>query len=314
MNKIKMNEVIEFDFLGVGETMALFSPLESRILSPRSTTISDAAGAESNVARCLALMGCRTAWLGSVGEDILGKLVLNSVSNDGVDISLVISDSTRPTGAIFKSSVVGGSNVQYLRAKSAGSHFGDLAFSRALETKANVLHVSGVTAAISTSGRELVQEIVRKERRGGTVSFDVNFRASLWSEDAGPVLLDIARQADVVFVGLDEAFNLWGTESPEDVRRLMPSVPSLVIKDGAVDARTFSQDQVFVSPAPRREVIEAVGAGDAFAAGWTLGALMNLGPLESMELGHAIAGIVLSSPLDVPTSADLLHLPRWENR
>lgn len=309
-----MNKVTGFDFVGVGETMALFSPLESRKLSPRSTSISDAAGAESNVARCLALMGCRTAWIGAVGEDALGELVLDSVSNDGVDVSLVNRDGTRPTGAIFKSISAGSRGVQYLRTKSAGSHFGDLAFSRALETQTKVLHVSGVTAAISATGRKLVHEIVRKERRGGTVSFDVNFRASLWTEDAGPVLLDLARKADVVFVGLDEAFSLWGTESPEDVRRLLPSVPSLVIKDGAVDARTFSQDQVFISPAPRREVVEAVGAGDAFAAGWTLGTLMGLDPLKSMELGHAIAGIVLTSPLDVPNSSDLLQLPRWENR
>ena len=309
-----MVEPVEFEFIGVGETMALFTPVQSRTLSPKSECLSDAAGAESNVARCLALLGLPTAWIGAVGEDILGTLVLDAVSNDGVDVSLVSRDSSRPTGAIFKSASSSNRGVQYLRDKSAGSHFGSEAFTRALEIRTSVLHVSGVTAAISETGLKLVQELVRRDRNLGTVSFDVNFRPSLWKADAAPILLEIARQADVVFVGQDEALSLWGTKTPDDLWRLLPSVQSLVIKDGAVAARTYTEDQVFVAPAPRRDVVEAVGAGDAFAAGWIMGTLLGLDAVRKMELGHALAGIVLASPLDVPTPVDVLHLPRWDKR
>lgn len=309
-----MVDSAQFEFVAVGETMALFSPLQSRTLSPRSQCLSDAAGAESNVARCLALLGLPTAWIGAVGDDILGNLVLEAVSNDGVDVSLVSRDSNRPTGAIFKSAGASTRGVQYLRDKSAGSHFGPQASQQALEIQTSVLHVSGVTAAISDSGMELVQEIVRRDRNLGTISFDVNFRPSLWKVDAAPVLLEIARLADVVFVGQDEALSLWGTQTPDEVRRLLPSVQSLVIKDGAVEARTYMGNEVFVSPAPQRHVVEAVGAGDAFAAGWTMGMLLGLDAVARMELGHALAGIVLSSPLDVPTPEDVIQLPRWDKR
>lgn len=302
-----------FDFVGVGETMALFTPVHSRILSPRATCIADAAGAESNVARSLALMGARSAWVGALGEDLLGALVLQSLADDGVDVSLVARDSQRPTGAIFKSAGAGDRGVQYLRHQSAGSHFGEVAFARALQTKTSVLHVSGVTTALSDTGRALTHEIVRKDRNGGRVSFDVNFRPSLWGDDAGPVLLEIARAADIVFVGQDEAQSLWGIETHHEVRRLLPSVPTLVVKDGAHEVTTYSGDDVFVAPTPRREVAEAVGAGDAFAAGWILGTLMGHDPLVAMQMGHNVAGVVLSSPLDTPSAEDLLNLPRWEN-
>lgn len=309
-----MIENAEFEFVGVGETMALFSPVQSREFSPRSECVSDAAGAESNVARCLALLGLPTAWIGSVGEDALGTLVLDVVSKDGVDLSLVSRDASRQTGAIFKSAGAGNRGVQYLRHKSAGSHFGSQAFSHALEIRTSVLHVSGVTAAVSDSGLELVQEIVRRDRNLGTISFDVNFRPSIWKVDAAPVLLEIARRADVVFVGQDEALSLWGTKTPDEVRRLLPSVQSLVIKNGAVEARTYSEEKVFISPAPQRQVVEAVGAGDAFAAGWTMGTLLGLDVVAKMELGHTLAGVVLSSPLDVPAPVDVIDLPRWDNR
>lgn len=304
----------QFDFVGVGETMALFTPAHSRVLSPRVACIADAAGAESNVARSLALMGARTAWVGALGEDLLASLVLRSLVDDGVDVSLVTRDSQRPTGAIFKSAGAGDRGVQYLRHQSAGSHFGEDAFTHALQTEASILHVSGVTAALSDSGRALVHEIVRKQRNGGKVSFDINFRPSLWGDDAGPVLIEIARAADIVFVGLDEAQSLWGSATHDEVRRLLPSVPTLVVKDGAREVTTYTGDDVFAAPTPIREVVEAVGAGDAFAAGWILGTLMGHDALGAMELGHGVAGVVLASPLDTPAAEDLVELPRWENR
>lgn len=310
MGNVKLSncETTELDFIGIGETMALFAPTDGKALSPGRSCVVGAAGAESNVARSLSLLNWQSCWIGTVGEDVLGNLVYQSLQSDGVKMEKVIRDTSRATGALFKSADSPNRGVQYLRKDSAGSHFGDLAFQHALESKSKVTHVSGVTAAISDSGLELTQEIVRKERRGGIVSFDINFRPSLWGKEAGVVLLEISSQADVVFVGLDEAEALWGVTTPEEVRKLFPAVRYLVVKDGGLMATTFSEDGVATSPAPKRKVVELVGAGDAFAAGWIIGLLMEKENTVKMEFGHRLAGVVIASPLDTPSFHDLPEL------
>jgi len=132
------------------------------------------------------------------------------------------------------------------------------------------------------------------------LSFDVNHRAALWPASvAGPVLRELANRSDIVFVGLDEAQTLWGCEDPESVRALIPAPAHLVVKDGDVGATEFSTaDAVFV-PAIPTEVVEAVGAGDAFAAGWLAGLLAGDGAVERLRGGHRRAHLVLQSTDDV---------------
>jgi 2-dehydro-3-deoxygluconokinase len=164
------------------------------------------------------------------------------------------------------------------------------------------VHVSGVTAALSASCEQFVDDLfVRAHAHGVRVSFDVNHRPALWPDGgAADVLLDLARRADVCFVGRDEAEAVWGTSTADDVRALLPQVPLLIVKDGAIGATAFSQaSRVFV-PAPRVEVVEPVGAGDAFAAG-ALAALLRAPDLEpALAAGHERAALTLRSPHDLP--------------
>ena len=142
---------------------------------------------------------------------------------------------------------------------------------------------------------------------GSLVSFDVNHRSRLWpAEQAAPVLRDLANRCDLVFVGQDEAETLWGTTDPLAVRRLLPDPETLVVKDGAVGATAMCRDAepVFV-PAPRVAVVEPVGAGDAFAAGYLAGLLRDLDPVRRLRLGHLVAAQALTS------SGDNAPVPPW---
>ena len=97
----------------------------------------------------------------------------------------------------------------------------------------------------------------------------MNYRPALWDpEDAAPVLLDLARRCDVVFVGRDEAATLWGTTTAAEVRALVGDPGTLVVKDGAVGAHAFRGETTAHAPAGQVTVVEPVGAGDAFAAGY----------------------------------------------
>ena len=94
------------------------------------------------------------------------------------------------------------------------------------------------------------------------LSFDVNYRPALWDPDhAAPVLLDLARRADVVFVGCDEADQLWGLPSPTAIRALCPDVPQLVVKDSSSAAYCFSNAAAVAVPALRTTVVEPVERG-----------------------------------------------------
>jgi 2-dehydro-3-deoxygluconokinase len=305
---------MQFDLVCIGEAMALFAPMESRTLEVGSLCRVDAAGAEANVARNLALLGGNVAWISAVGADLLGALVIDAVGGDGVDVSMVTRDSENPTGAIFKSQGAGERGVQYLRKGSAASYMGPSTIEQLARIDSKFFHITGVTAALSESCLDLVQRLVMLPVPRPRISFDVNYRTLLWEKDPSQILWDIASKADVVFVGLDEAQELWGISAPEEIRELVGNDSEIVVKNSGLDAHAFLGSEHWMLPAPKKTVVEAVGAGDAFAAGYILGDLLGLSALERLELGHEVAGVVLGIPLDTPSAEDLAHLPKVERK
>jgi len=288
------------DVLCVGETMVMVTPAPGGRLDARSSFLLRAGGAESNVAMFLAELGHRAAWLSRVGSDPLGALLLSEVAATGVDTSLVEVSSGEPTGVYFKDPGPRGTAVYYYRRGSAAAAMDPEFLSRRGPGSAAVVHISGITPALSDSCQDLVRHVlVDRPLREATVSFDVNYRPALWEPGAaGPVLRDLAARADVVFVGLDEAATLWGVSTAAEVRALLPEPGVVVIKDGAVDASSFHAGGVSRVPALRVEVVEPVGAGDAFAAGWLSGLLQGLDHTGRLRLGHLVAGAALRSTSD----------------
>ncbi|MEU9211851.1 PfkB family carbohydrate kinase [Streptomyces sp. NPDC048415] len=123
------------------------------------------------------------------------------------------------------------------------------------------------------------------------MSFDVSHRPALWPDvSAATVSRDLADRADIVFVGLDEAQRLWGQDlKAADVRELLGCPRVLVVKDNAYAASAFSDEGVCTVPALRTTVVEPVGAGDAFAAGFLAGPLRGLDVVRALRLGHITA-------------------------
>jgi 2-dehydro-3-deoxygluconokinase len=195
--------------------------------------------------------------------------------------------------------------VHYYREQSPATELAPDMLADPLLAGGRILHLSGITAALSECTGKMVATAVR-ERPDPTrlVSFDVNYRPKLWPVDvAAPVLAEIADQADVVFVGFDEAQKLWGCTTAADVRALLPRPATVVVKDGAVGAHGFGPDgEVFV-PTPKVTVVEPVGAGDAFAAGYLAGVLAGDGEEGRLRLGHLVAAAALS------VRSDHAHLP-----
>ena len=286
--------------LCLGETMALVAPAAAEPLESAESFVLSAGGAESTVALYLSGAGHRTAWLSRVGDDPLGRRLLRQMQTHGVDISLVGLDPSAPTGVYFKDPGESATTVYYYRSGSAASTMGPSVLHDVKWAQLPVLHLSGITAGLSASCRALLDAAFPTARDHGTlVSFDVNHRPGLWSAtEAAPVLAECARQADLVFVGRDEAETLWGTGDSEELYELLGAPQHLVVKDGAVGATDVSAvGSVFV-PAHTVDVVEVVGAGDAFAAGYLSGVLTGEQPTARLALGHTLAARALSSVHD----------------
>ncbi|WP_017581451.1 sugar kinase [Nocardiopsis valliformis] len=283
------------DAVCLGETMAVLTSPEA--LTEGSRLSVGTGGAESNVAVALARLGHRAAWVSRVGDDPFGRIVIAAVARSGVDVRGVEVDPERPTGLYVKDTAPGGAGVLYYRRGSAASVMSAADGEKVWSRGPRLVHLSGITPALSARAAALVEYLLdRRSGDGALRSFDVNHRPALWTaREAAPVLLDLARRADVVFVGRDEAERLWGTPAAEDVRAALPEVPTLVVKDAEHGATCFDgEDTVFV-PAPPVDVVEEVGAGDAFAAGFLSGLLDGLPADLRLSLGHATAGEVLRS-------------------
>lgn len=289
----------EPDLVCAGESMIMFVPDPSLPMSDATRYRPTVAGAESNVAAFAAALGLRAAWVSRVGDDPFGDYLVRHLGERGVDVRFVERDRALPTGVAFKELSSDGTSVAYFRRGSAGSAMGEQAAGTVRRLAAGLVHLSGITQALSESCEALVVGLTSNRPPGSTISFDVNWRPSLWNERDPSVVLDVAREADIVFVGQDEAEDLWGVRNIEDVRRFLPEPTIVVVKQGAVGATAFSGGEpVFVSSLGV-DVVEPVGAGDAFAAGFLVGTRRGLDMRGRLRLGTIVAAAALRVSSDV---------------
>jgi len=285
------------ELLAVGETMAMLAPLDGEPLAEAEGFRLDAGGAESNVAAHAAALGITAAWFSRVGDDALGRRIVRQLGERGVDVSSVVVDSRHPTGLYVKEP---GHGVVYYRSGSAASRLSSGDLDLVPLAGVAILHVSGITAAISETAHAFLEQLIARARSAGTtVSFDVNHRAALWGADtAGPALDALARRCDVVFVGRDEAETLWGTTTAASVRARFPEVPELVVKDGELGATAFTAEGETFEPSEVVDVVDVVGAGDAFAGGYLAGRLSAIPVRARLRAGHRRAALTLSTTGD----------------
>ncbi|MER7945969.1 sugar kinase [Streptomyces sp. NPDC096079] len=318
------------DVVCLGESMVTFLPSRPGRLAHVPSFTRAIGGAESNVACALAAAGHRVRWVGRVGRDGFGEHLVDTIAAHGVDVGAVGRDPHRPTGVYFRTDedrATDAHEVVYYRAGSAASAMSPATVPYASVAGARILHVTGITAALSADCLALLRELTAPRPGRPLVSFDVNHRAGLWREGGAPeVLLELARRADVVFVGADEAERLWGVADPEPIRAVLPEPSVLVVKRGGEGAVAFERaappsgsddvdadpraDVVTRVPAPRVALVSPVGAGDAFVAGFLSATLRGLGTGARLRHGHLAAAAALTVPGDFAAPPRREHADR----
>jgi len=306
----------------IGETMALLGIPDHGLIRPSSTPSLTIGGAESNVAIAASRLGVCATWIGRVGDDDLGSLVVRELRGQGVHISARL-DPDAPTGLMVKEHRRGKpTHVRYYRNNSAGSRLEPDDLDRECLAGAGIVHTTGITAALSGTALATLRHAIALARGGGaTISFDVNYRATLWpAATAAPVLRELATAADIVFAGPEEAALLlpghpaaagsedpWraATELAQQVCKLGPRIA--VIKLGSLGALALADGRVYTHPIVPIEPVDPVGAGDAFVGAF-LAELAKKEPIETcLSSGAKMGALVCAVPGDWEGTLD------WSN-
>src|SRR5256885_3351040 len=296
----------------MGETMALLAAPEIGLLRHATSLRLSCGGAESNLAIGVARLGHDATWIGRVGDDEFGVMVRRMLAAERVEGRIRV-DPAAPTGLMVKYRRTGTStHVVYYRRNSAGSRLAMSDVDEALIRDARILHLTGITPALSESARSAVSYAVEVARGAEVlVSLDLNYRSKLWSPaEAGPVLADLVRRADIVFATEQEAqLVVDGTDAGDLGSQLGALGPAeAVIKRGALGAVAVTGGEILhVRPYPVTEV-DPVGAGDAFAAGYLCGLLDGVDIAKRLDLGALAGAFTVTVPGDwegLPHPADL---------
>ncbi len=307
----------------LGETLISLVAEEPGPLAEAATFERHIAGAEANVAVGLSRLGHSVAYIGRVGGDGFGVAIVRRLRAEGVDVRHLTVDTGAATGLMLRERrVLGPAQVVYARTASAGSHLSiddiDRAAADGLFSDARWLHLTGITPALSATAREAVNRSIELAKGAGlTVSLDVNLRRRLWSDEAAaPIVRALARQADVVLGSPDELAVVTGlsTDDPAPLARAVLKLGPMyaVVKlgsDGALGVKRGSAP-ITVPALPVPSVVDPVGAGDAFSAGFISARLSGADMTLALRTGNACGAAAVASMGDLTGLPDAFELER----
>jgi 2-dehydro-3-deoxygluconokinase len=256
-------------------------------------------GAEANVAAACARLGLRTAWISALPENPWGERVRRELSGHGVDCTHVrIFPGTR-LGVYFLEYGVAPRPVRVLydRRESAFSHLTAEAVDWDPIRRARLVHVSGITPALGAKARALVERLLDE---AAAVSFDINYRATLWTpSEARDFAESVLPRARYVFLGRAEAETVFSLEGPSEMildslsRRAPKAVIALL--QGADGSTIFDGQQIWRPTVQHKvQVIDPIGAGDAYVAGYLWAALSGRSSQDSVNIAATVAALKCS--------------------
>jgi 2-dehydro-3-deoxygluconokinase len=310
-----MSEPLQLTTLG--EALVVMDPVSRGPLRHVSGFEKNLGGAELNVAVGLSRLGHKAGWAGRLGDDEFGKEILAFASGEGVDVSRTSLESEASTGLYFKEwRALGQLRVYYYRAGSAASRmrFDELDLEYLLSGE--ILHLTGITAALSESCHDLIERLLSAaNERGVRVSFDVNVRRLLFEgRDPRKVLGPLAARADLLFLSDDEADLLFGGSDPDSLREARRDIRAeTVVVHHAKGAFAVEESGVSAKAAYPVKVVDTVGAGDAFVAGFLSGRLRGWSTEECLDMANACGACAVTVPGDLkglPTAEEALALRR----
>ncbi|HZX05429.1 sugar kinase [Kribbella sp.] len=298
------------DLLTLGETMV--SVRTERPMRLGGDAQLSIAGSESNVAIGVARLGHDVTWLSAVGNDEPGRLIQRTLRAENVDARVRFADDAFTGFIAFDQPSHDITRVSYHRRGSAASTLTpDETTAAITELSPTLIHVTGITPALSDTARAATLAAVRTTN--AQVSLDVNYRARLWSRaDAAATLRELLPHIHTVFASDDELDLISDAEDP--IADLLQTVHTVVVTAGGKGAwsHTRTPEPLAIHrPALPVTVVDSVGAGDAFVSGYLSATLDNLSPEARLDRASTSGAFCVTAYGDwesLPTRDDLTLL------
>jgi 2-dehydro-3-deoxygluconokinase len=290
-----------FDVTTFGEMMLRLSVPSGERLENATRLDVYPAGAEANAVTLLSRLGRKTCWLGALPDNPLGRKALGALHLAGVDTSGIhwSSDGRMGTYYVEFGETPRGIQVTYDRSHSCTTQLQASNIDWDLLFDTRLLHLTGITPALSASCQEIVAEAIRQAKaRHVPVSFDINYRQKLWSEaDAAQTLLPLIQGVELLFCSQTDALRLFKLRGSmlEVAQQLLDlsSAQNVVLTFAEQGAFLWNGKESKQEAARPTRIIDRIGAGDALAAGVIQGWLEN-DLASGLRYGVTLAALALS--------------------
>ncbi len=292
---------MKMDVITIGDAMVSLNPHSKGPLRFVSNFERKVGGAELNVAIGCSRLGLKTKWVSRLGNDEFGRYIHNFVRGEGIDVSDVKLVEGYPTSVHFKEILEDGSGrTFYYRSNSPTTTLTEEEINESLFTGGKLLHITGVFPAVDKEKNVGVikKAIALAKQQNMLVSFDPNIRLKLWSRaEAKAALTEFLPYVDVLLTGLDEAELLFGTDDPQKVieESKKIGISYVAIKQGEKGSIGYHQGKYIESPpVPPKKVVDTVGAGDGYDAGFIYGVLQQWSLEKTLHFANTIGSMVVS--------------------
>jgi 2-dehydro-3-deoxygluconokinase len=305
-----------YDLVTFGEAMIRLSPPDYKRLEQTTTLDLNIGGAELNVAVGVARLGLKSAWISKLPDNPLGRMIANKARELGVDVSRVIWEKEGRAGLYFLEYGAGprSSSVLYDRGHSSFSSIGpdEVKWDKIFKS-AKYFHLTGITPAVSHSAAAAALEALRTaSAEGCKISLDLNYRARLWSpEAANQTLTPMMDYVDILIATQGDTRTILGIEAENDealARNLLDKYPVDMVAvsyrsgDSAWKCRwsalAMTREKTCCARTYDIEIVDQVGRGDSFAAGFLYGVIAENDIQKGVDYGVAFAALKHSFPGD----------------
>lgn len=306
------------DVITIGDAMIAMCPQERAPIIFCDTFKRKVGGAELNVAIGCARLGIQSGWISRLGNDDFGKYIIKTARGEGIDTSEVKLVDGYATSVYFREVLSDGSSRSfYYREKSPTSTMKCEDLNEEYFKQAKVLHITGVFPSITKNNQDIILKSVKLAKKNNlTISFDPNIRLKMWTkEEAKAYIEKILPDVDILLIGDEEIEILLGETAIEDAIKTFHGygIEKVIVKKGAKGTVGSDGKNVYeVEAIKPKALVDTVGAGDGFAAGFLTSIIKGKTLEECLKFANAVGSLVVGVEGDnegLPCYEDVLvHL------
>lgn len=287
------------DVITIGDVMIAMCPVKKGPIIFSDTFERKIGGAELNVAIGCSRLGLKSGFISRIGNDDFGRHIFKTVRGEGVDISEVRPVDGYQTSVYFREVLSDGSSRSfYYREKSPTSTLKCRDLNEEYFKSAKILHITGVFPSINKNNQEVILEAVRLAKKFNLIiSFDPNIRLKMWTkEEAKSFIEKILPDVDILLIGDEEVELLLEGSTIEDAIKTFHNygIGKVVVKKGAKGAIASEGNEIYdVEAIKPKALVDTVGAGDGFAAGFLTALLEDKKLEECVRFANAVGSLVV---------------------